>query len=417
MRAKLTKSLLDKTRATCKPGQRIDMLDTESRGLTARVTAQGVTFTLTYRDAAGDLVRHKLGKDIDVAVARRLATVTKGEIAGGADPAREKRLAKLKAQASKANSVGEVVKEFLTDYVRGRKNLRSADEIERVFNVYVLPRWKDIPTAEITRVDVKNLIARVATENGEVMADRVLAWVRKCFNHHAANSNDFVTPIVRGMNRTSTAERARKRVLTPDEIKAIWDACPKLDTPAFGELVRFLLLTGQRRDEACEMRRGEVVGSEWTIPASRYKTKRDHVVPLSDDAKAILDALPVHLIDGQESPLVFTVTGKAPLSNFARHKRQLDKLSGVGGDEGTPGHWTLHDLRRTAKTLMTGNGVPHFNADRVLGHVIPGVGGTYDRHTYQAEKTAALKTLAATIRGILNPAPDNIIRMEPRATA
>ena len=75
---------------------------------------------------------------------------------------------------------------------------------------------------------------------------------------------------------------------------------------------------------------------------------------------------------------------------------------------------TIHDLRRTAKTMMTRAGVPHFNADRVLGHAIAGVGGVYDRHDYLAEKRDALVILAAAIEGVLNEPPENVVQIKTK---
>jgi integrase len=77
-------------------------------------------------------------------------------------------------------------------------------------------------------------------------------------------------------------------------------------------------------------------------------------------------------------------------------------------------NWALHDLRRTAKTLMVRAGVRPDISERVLGHVIAGVEGTYDRHSYAEEKRDALEKLASMIERILNPHPSNIRRLVER---
>ena len=123
------------------------------------------------------------------------------------------------------------------------------------------------------------------------MADRTLSIVRKIMNWHASRTDDFRSPIVRGMARTKPKERARERVLTDDELRAIWAAASEARGP-FGHYVQFLLLTATRRNEAARVRRSEIAGSEWTIPGPRYKTGKDHVVPLSAAAQAVLDQLP-----------------------------------------------------------------------------------------------------------------------------
>jgi integrase len=114
--------------------------------------------------------------------------------------------------------------------------------------------------------------------------------------------------MTRGMARTNAAERARDRILTDEELKAVWSAAKAMNN-GFGPLVRFILLTAARRDEAARMRRSEITGDVWTVPAGRNKGKRDHVVPLSKAAQSILGVLPV-IGDGG---LAFTHDGKRPI--------------------------------------------------------------------------------------------------------
>jgi len=241
--------------------------------------------------------------------------------------------------------------------------------------------------------DVVDLLDRIAKRNGPVQADATLAVVRKAFNWHQSRDDDFTTPIVRGMARH--AARKRDRVLTDDEIRAIWTATG--DAHPVHRLVRTLLLTAQRRDEVADMRWREVAGDVWTIPAERYKGKRVNVVPLTAPVRTILDALPRIAVEGvaEAGTFAVTTTGAAPFSGFSKAKRALDEAAGVTG-------WTLHDLRRTARTLLTRVGIRPEIADRVVGHVIPGVAGVYDRHGYIAEKRHTLGALAAEIDRIVN---------------
>jgi integrase len=175
----------------------------------------------------------------------------------------------------------------------------------------------------------------------------------------------------------------------------------------FGALLKTLLLTAQRRDEVANMTWAEI-GPDgiWTIPAERYKTKRPNHVPLSGAARKVIEAQP--RIDGCD--YVFPSRTKTPFSGFGKPKARLDKavLSDMQGakkksDVKPLPNWTLHDLRRTAKTLMARAGVRPDISERVLGHVIAGVEGTYDRHSYADEKRDALERLAVTIEHILNP--------------
>jgi integrase len=190
------------------------------------------------------------------------------------------------------------------------------------------------------------------------------------------------------MARTKPKDHARNRILSDDELRRVWQAAGDMKN-AFGPFVRFTLLTAARRDEAANMRRSELDGDLWVIPAKRYKGKHDHAVPLSKAARAILQGVPA--INGGD--LVFTHDGERAIGGFSKLKHRLDQMSGVKG-------WTLHDLRRTARSLMSRAGVPSDHAERCLGHVINGVRGVYDRHEYQAEKAAAFEKLAEQVAPI-----------------
>jgi integrase len=276
---------------------------------------------------------------------------------------------------------------------RDGANLRSRTLRGTTLARLVYPRLGDRPIGDIRRSDIIRLLDDIDDERGPVMADWTLAVVRKIMNWHASRSDDFRSPIVRGMARTRPKERARERMLTDDEIRAMWSASDGV----FGRYVRFLLLTATRRNEAAHMTVGEVSDGVWTIPAARMKGKTEHVVPLSPPALA--------LIGVGSSPFVFT-TGTKPLNGFSKYKRDLDKACGVTG-------WTLHDLRRTARSLMSRAGVPADIAERCLAHTIGGVRGTYDRHEYLEEKRRAFEALAAQIERIVSPQL-NVVPLRPR---
>jgi integrase len=104
------------------------------------------------------------------------------------------------------------------------------------------------------------------------------------------------------------------------------------------------------------------------------------------------------------NPHVFAGIGAGATNNFGRDKEALDRASGVTG-------WTIHDMRRTARSLMSRAGVRPDIAERVLGHAIPGVGGVYDRHSYDLEKADALRRLAALIERIINPPEGNVVAL------
>jgi integrase len=212
-------------------------------------------------------------------------------------------------------------------------------------------------------------------------------------NWHATRSDDFRSPVIRGMARTKPKERARSRILTDDELRAVWTTAAG-QPGAFPMLIQFLLLTAGRRNECRAMTWAEIDGADWTLPAARNKTKVDLVRPLSGAALALLSRIP--RIDG--GPYVFSNYGQRPIGGLARAKARFDKACA-----GVTAGWTLHDLRRTARSLMSRAGVSSDHAERCLGHVIGGVRGVYDRHAYYDEKRAAYEALAAQIDRIVNP--------------
>jgi integrase len=184
-------------------------------------------------------------------------------------------------------------------------------------------------------------------------------------------------------------------------LRAVWPAAEATPGP-FGAFVQFLLLTGARRSEGAGMTRSELAGADWTLPADRNKVKVDLIRPLSAAAQAVLAKLP-HV--GRRGYL-FTTGGDRPLGGFSKFKRALDKRSGAMG-------WTLHDLRRTARSLMSRASVSSDHAELCLGHVLAGVRGVYDRHAYHAEKQRAFEALAAQIDRIVEP-QENVVSLHQR---
>jgi len=133
---------------------------------------------------------------------------------------------------------------------------------------------------------------------------------------------------------------------------------------------------------------------------------------LPEQALAIAEAQPV--IFG--NPQVFAGRGKGPFNSWSQCKEELDakilEQRRKHDKNANPlPHWTIHDLRRTARSLMSRAGVRPDIAERVLGHAIAGVEGVYDRHAYDDEKALALKALAALMERIINPPADNVVAL------
>jgi integrase len=286
-------------------------------------------------------------------------------------------------KAAKSGTLEYIANEY---FRRQGRSIRTMQERKDTLERAVLPKLGKHQVEQIRRLDIVRLLDQIEDERGSAAADKALAFLSRLFNWHATRSDDFKSPIVKGMRRYNSQEHARDRILTDEEIRKIWKACEKPEP--FSSLVKFLLLTATRRCEAANMVRSEISGNEWVIPGSRYKTKQQMVIPLSDMAMDVLKSIP----DLGEP--VFTFDGEKPLNDYARLKTNLDEASGVTG-------WVLHDLRRTARSLMSRAGVPSDHAERCLGHVIGGVRGIYDRHEFLKEKREAFEKLAAEIRAIV----------------
>jgi integrase len=408
MQAKVTKRAVDALKA----GQ--ILADIEVKGFVARRLDSGaVTYGFRYRDKKTGKQRWiglGLHGTITADEARGLAKKRAGEVANSQDPIAEReetRAVAKRAKLADVNTVDAILDRFVARYV---KNLRSGDQVERALDAYVRPRIGSKSIYELKRRDIVEMLDAIEDENGPVMADRVLAHVRKAFNWWTVQDEDFKSPIVRGMARTKPKERERDRALADDEIRDVWAALALMDGPAcYPAYVKNLLLTATRRNESSDMRSAEVDDGVWVIPEARYKSKQDHAIPLSAMALENLGSL----LDTKG--FVFSTTnGKRPFSGFSKTKAELDRqIAKIRKTEGRPKmpHWTLHDLRRTARSLMSRAGVSSDIAEMVLGHKLGGVRGVYDRHSYAAEKRDALEKLAGLIALILNPPKGNIIQM------
>jgi integrase len=378
--------------------------DTEIGGFGARRQVGRPSYILKYRFRGKQrLLTIGPHGDLTAEEARRLARKHLGALADGRDPADE--LAARRAPSR--GDFAEMVEKFIRLHVK--PNNRTWRERERIFTKYIVPEWRDRSPGEVKRRDVAELLDKIEANNGPVMADSVLAAVRKLFNWIAARDEDFRSPIVKGMGRTKPRERRRDRVLSDAELRALWAATEITQPAPFGALVRCLLLSAQRRDEVAQMRRSELAGDVWTIPAERYKTGRANVVPLPRQAREIVDAQP----GWRKGDFVFTTTGDTAFAGFSKCKARLDAAMRAALREMDPtaelAPWVVHDLRRTAKTLMARAGVRPDISERVLGHVIAGVEGTYDRHAYLDEKRDALEKLAAMVDRILAPSASNVV--------
>jgi integrase len=334
--------------------------------------------------------------------ARELGAKALRAVAEGRDPGREK----LLARSAKADSVERVVEEFLERHVRRSNRPRTAQGTERLLRQHVLPHWRGRMVHDITRRNVLDILDRVVDGGAPITANRVFATVRKFFNWCTARDILAASPCA-GV-KPPTAERARDRVLSDDELRLVWAAADKLGG-TFGPLVKLLALTGQRRDEVARMRHNELNldARLWTLPAERTKNNKPHEVPLSNATLPVLGSVP--RIAG--SPFVLATNGGAsPISGYSEGKRRLDAL--LPADMPA---WRLHDLRRTCASGLARLGINLPVIEKVLNHSsgsFAGIVGVYQKHSFADEKRQALEAWGNFVEALVEGKPTSkIVRL------
>jgi integrase len=355
-------------------GLRVVVQPSGYRSFHLRLWFRGKAYNLTLgpvleaRSSSGDTLA--IGAPLTLADARVLAAQCLRRVKTGTHPKA------LKPRDTNENSVQGVADEYLKR--EGRKLRRVA---QRKYDLgLICASLGSRPIVDVKLSDIVRLRDKIEEENGPMAASRALTSWQTLAGWHASRTDDFRPPIIR---RLKTRATKRSRILSDDELRAVWKAADAFEGP-FGRYIQFLLLTAVRRSEAAGMRRSELVTAEtWVIPSARYKTKTETTVPLSKAAQNVISKLPV-IAPGD---LIFTNDGIHQVGGVGRHKKDISDISGITD-------WTLHDLRRTARTLLSRAGVDSDIAERCLGHAIGGVRAVYDRHEFEPEKRKAFEVLA-----------------------
>jgi integrase len=394
--------LTPKTIEHLKPrDRRVEIPDAGAAGLYLILQPSGHRSWATRYRANGKPVKLTIGPWPKVSLhdARVAATEALKQVELGNDPARARQDAKIKADAAKADTLTAICEEYLQ--APSTKKLRTADQRVSILRRLVYPALGAMPIETVKRSDIVRLLDRVEARNGSRMADVTLAVLRRILHWHETSTDDFRSPIIRGMgSRQNVVEHRRSRTLDDAEIRKLWAATA--DNTPFSALVRFALLTSARRNEIAGMRWDEVdANGIWVLPSARSKTKVEVARPLSAAAAAVLEGMP------RIGDYPFTSNGITPIASFSGPKAKLDEASGVTG-------WRIHDLRRTARSLLSRAGVNADVAERVLGHALPGIRATYDRHRYIEEMRHAVEALSAEINRITNPPEGAVIPMRRR---
>lgn len=339
--------------------------------------------------------------------ARTAARTAVQAVQRGDDPAHEKQ----HQRATQPATFGELAAEYMERWAKREKLSWKNDDMN--LRLHVLPDWKHRKVTSIKRADVIALIERAEANGQPHLARQLLATVRKLFNWAVEKALAERSPVM-GV-RVSTRVKGREHVIKPAELQQLWSAWSQLDD-LWGAFFKVLLLTAQRRSEVARMRWDQIADGLWTIPAEENKSGRLHAVPLSAEVTAILGSLP-----RTTSPFVFPARSSRspdrmnpPISGFSAAVRKVNRRLT------TPIEWRIHDLRRTATSMMAALGIPPHVLSAVLNHApqsaMKGALWVYNRHKYLGEKREALEAWAEDVKQYVSAASEVKTRAVARAS-
>jgi integrase len=409
MRRQMKKRLTDRFLESVVPPAtgRAVYIDESAPGLELRVSSDGrKSWSIRYKPKGGERQRETYGTypAVKLADARRRARDIAAAAAKGIDlPVHEKRQREEQRKVSnRPRTVADLLDEYVDRYCK--PNQRRWTLTKRMFDSHVKPALGKVALVELRRGDIVELLDDLQNEKGlGAQVNRVRSQILAALNWAIEREYLDVNPAATVKRRK--IETSRDRVLTDDELRAIWQVADSLPEPS-RSLVKSWILTGQRRDEVRCMVWSELDLSRalWTLPAARNKGKRDHEIPLSPAMVELLGAL------GRRGAPVFTTDGARPYGGQKRLKAILDRESGVTG-------WTFHDIRRTVATGLATLNVPQDTIDRVLNHAKRTLAGTYNCHEYADQKRKALDAWAERAGFMVGEARDAGNVVEMRASA
>jgi integrase len=294
-----------------------------------------------------------------------------------------------------------------------RRKKRSADGDDRNLNLHILPKWKNRQIDDIRRADVIELVEDLVTAGKPVLANRVQSLISSIFSFALDADVLSANPCARLRKRGE--ETAGTRILSDAEIRLFWRR--SLLSPVSrgtGLAMRLQLLTGARPSEAAEIDLRELRvldnadSASWIIPGARTKNKREHLIPLSPMALAVVQSGLEIVDEGDEFLFPSPIKRTAPIDGHAlavamRRMSESDKLTGAGSKTWKADPPTPHDLRRTFATRLAELGVAKEDRDACLNHTPTDVGSKhYDLYERAKEKRVAMQIWAKSLGEILD---------------
>jgi integrase len=365
------------------------------RGESKRWVIQYRVGLQSRRESLGDVRKVKLDD------ARRIARQRFAQAELGTDPAAERAKARSAAAAIKL-TLANVAARYLD---AKRDTLRASTYVraERYFNVLFAP-LADQPIDSITRADVAARLQEITKAHGRSAAHGARANLSALYNWAAREGLCDANPVSH-TNDPSAGIKPRERVLSDQELVAVWNACADDD---FGRIVKLLILTGCRREEIGGLRWDEINFDTgvMTIPGERTKNHRTLALTLPSVALEILRSAKRR--EGRE--YVFGNRG----GSFCAWSYVMMALNArITAAEGKPlAHWTLHDLRRTYRSGLGKLGVRPDVAELAINHVKGGIQAVYDKYRYEREIQSALALWADHVLAAVQNRAHKIVPMK-----
>lgn len=426
--------------------ERYDVTVTNRKGFMVRVHPSGaVSFRFRYKrtNQSFVMVFGEYGRQgIALKRAYQMHEQARSELEQGLDPIEEQEKREHAAEAVRqeratAGTVADIVEQFVHRKLRaerwdestgqwvrqdkGEKKSRirprkRPEVAEALISANLVSELGQEKARDVTRRQLIKLLDGIVDRGAPVTANRVYSLLKQCFNFAASKDLIPASPMA-GVEKPGGEEQPRSRTLNTEEIRAFWT---KVDDAEMADLtklgLKFLLVTAQRRGEitGAKWTDFDVDAAVWTIPAGLSKNGKAHKVPLSPLALRLLRR-------------VHEITGDRPYALASQHKKQKRDASyservlsrAVRENEahfGVP-HFTPHDLRRTAASMMTSIGVPRLHVEKVLNHTLPDIAEVYDRHDYYQEKKIALERWADHLEDILARRKGRVVSFEAPAKA
>jgi integrase len=345
------------------------------------------------------------GAALTLAEARDKARIWLGMIARGRDPGAERKAAavaiktkEVAAREAAKHAFERVAAQWIRRKVAG---LKQELEIGRIIEREFTSRWRGRPIADISREDYR-LAIRAIAERAPFQAFNALGHLRRLLDwaEQSGEFSAFVSPLkaIKPSSWIDAKKQPRSRILSAPELSQVWHAAVAMGYP-WGDIIRLLVLTGQRLREIADLSWPEIDmdGRLITIPGERMKGKAAHEVPIAPYALALLESLP-----RWTGPYCFSLTGGVrPVGGFSRAKLKLDELSTVAGTH-------LHDLRRSARSGFSAlAGFEDHVREAVIDHKPAGIKRVYDLHRYYSEKLDLLTQWEQRLMAIVDtPAVD-----------